>query len=55
MRLLNITGFKKYRHYYKTFEKKKPITILFATINPVYKKIIKSAATICNMPFHTNR
>ena len=55
MKALNIKGFKKNRYYYKTFEKKKTIKILFATINPVYKKIIKSAATICNMPFHTNR
>jgi hypothetical protein len=52
---LNIKGFKKNRYYYKTFEKKKTIKILFATINPIYKNIIKSAATICNMPFHTNR
>lgn len=55
MKDLNLTKFKKKRHYYKTIEKAKPIKILFATTTPIYSEIIESAAELCNMPFHTNR
>lgn len=55
MNQLKKFSFKKYQYFYKTIENKKPIKILFATTNPVFKKIIKSAANLCNMPFHTDR
>ena len=41
--------------YYKTVENKRPVKILFASINPTYDKIIKDAAIMCQMTAHTNR
>lgn len=41
--------------YYKSVENKRPIKILFASINPMYAEIINEAAISCQMTAHTNR
>lgn len=41
--------------YYHPVENKRPIKILFASINPMYAEIINDAAISCQMSAHTNR
>lgn len=54
MKNVKIAKHNKISHYYPVVNKR-PIKILFASINPMYAKIINDAATSCQMTAHTNR
>lgn len=45
----------KNEYYYKAVETKRPVKILFASINPTYDQIIREAASACQMSAKTNR